>query len=116
MIMNLLARNVHNQELCHQILNSHELPPETLDPNNVANIETQMETLNFVDVKESSVKKDSFKFKMQNIDHIERGVHCTKGKKLALKIYNSFKYKIVELSVGHRNNLEVYQQYIVIKN
>lgn len=80
MIMNLIASNVHNEDLCSKILNSHEVV-DALESSNVPPIENQMESLNFIDNPDikSSERNDSFIFKMQNIEHIERGVHCTKG-------------------------------------
>ncbi|KAG6440984.1 hypothetical protein O3G_MSEX001590 [Manduca sexta] len=83
MIMNILAQNKHDEALCSQILHSHELPEEnTFEGNEVAGIENQMETLHFVETNDATTQQkttNNFKFKMQNMEHIEKGVHCTKG-------------------------------------
>ncbi|PZC75353.1 hypothetical protein B5X24_HaOG206448 [Helicoverpa armigera] len=82
MIMNLIATNVHDQNLCTQILNSHEIPADSpFDSNDVAPLENQLEALDFAGVPETRQDKSDnlFKFKMQDIEQIERGVHCTKG-------------------------------------
>ncbi|XP_049874848.1 nonsense-mediated mRNA decay factor SMG9-like [Pectinophora gossypiella] len=82
MILNLIAQNSHTSELCSEILRSHELPAEiTYESNDIGALESQMENLDFArDVEEKKGKSGSpFKFKMQDIEQIERGVHCTKG-------------------------------------
>lgn len=80
MILNLIANNMHDQNLCSQILSSHEIPTENTFESGGS--ENQLEGLDFIRMPESTdqEKIDSiFKFKMQNIEQIERGVHCTKG-------------------------------------
>lgn len=88
MILNLIANNVHDQNLCTQILNSHEIPIDnTFESSDMPALENQMEALDFAGVPEpkSQERKDSiFKFKMQDIEQIERGVHCTKGNVILL--------------------------------
>ncbi|XP_075976934.1 nonsense-mediated mRNA decay factor SMG9 isoform X1 [Anticarsia gemmatalis] len=83
MILNLIANNVHDQNLCTQILNSHELPSDnTFESNDMPALENQLEALDIAGASEPKVpeKNDGlFKFKMQDIEQIERGVHCTKG-------------------------------------
>lgn len=85
MILNLIANNVHDQNLCTQILNSHEMPADNTFDSNDAGLENQMEALDYAGlpepkVQEKPVQENSiFKFKMQDIEQIERGVHCTKG-------------------------------------
>ncbi|XP_045773885.1 protein SMG9-like [Maniola jurtina] len=82
MVLNLIAENVHNKDLCTKILNSHEVAMEsTFEANNLTPIESQMENLNFAEASESKGQdnRNDFKFKMQDIEEIERGVHCTKG-------------------------------------
>ncbi|XP_013136250.1 PREDICTED: protein SMG9 [Papilio polytes] len=76
MILNLIAQNTPIPDLCSQILNSHEIP-NTTETSDVA-IENQTENVN--PSNESSEPNNSFfKFKMQDIEQIERGAHCTKG-------------------------------------
>lgn len=80
--MNLIAKNVHDQNLCREILNSHEVLNEGVFETNDGE---NQEPLDFVEVPEKlRERNDSFKFKMQDIEQIERGVHCTKGKQLFL--------------------------------
>lgn len=83
MILNLIAQNKPVPDLCQRILNSHELPIDhKLEENNISAIEDQMEGLNFIETADAK-KQDCnniFKFKMQDIEQIERGTHCTKGK------------------------------------
>ncbi|KOB64522.1 Protein SMG9, partial [Operophtera brumata] len=80
MVMNILASNDHDQDFCHRILNSHETPADAFEPHNVA-VENEMAALNFVDAADNKAKEtnNKFLFKMQSIEHIERGVHCTKA-------------------------------------
>lgn len=80
MSLNLIAQNKPLQDICQCILNSHELPIEqNFDEENLP-LEEHVDGLNFVDSPEVRNKGTGFKFKMQDIDQIERGVHCTKGK------------------------------------
>ncbi|CAG9135889.1 unnamed protein product [Plutella xylostella] len=82
MIMNLIAQSKPCEDICQRILNSHELPRESeYEENNVNAIQDQIENMNFVENPESKKHSidDTFKFKMQDIKHIETGVHCTKG-------------------------------------
>lgn len=82
MVLNLIAQNVPINDLCAQILNSHEVVNEpTFEANNPTPIESQMENLSFADVQEKKVQEDRniFKFKMEDLEQIERGFHCTKG-------------------------------------
>ncbi|XP_026731017.1 protein SMG9-like [Trichoplusia ni] len=82
MILNLIATNVHDQNLCNLILNSHDIPADsTFDSNDIAPLEKQMDTLEFADSPEKATEPNEniFKFKMQDIEQIEKGVHCTKG-------------------------------------
>ncbi|KAJ0176162.1 hypothetical protein K1T71_008336 [Dendrolimus kikuchii] len=81
MILNLIAQNKHEKNLCNQILNSHEIPAEPNLEGNNTNLENQLEALNFAGVPEpkENQTENYFKFKIQDIDQIERGVHCTKG-------------------------------------
>ncbi|XP_026330791.1 protein SMG9-like [Hyposmocoma kahamanoa] len=79
MILNLIALNTPTEDLCSQILHSHETSDSQYEMNETA-IDSQMEILEFADIHESKKKVDNiFKFKMQDIEQIERGVHCTKG-------------------------------------
>lgn len=80
MILNLIALNTPTKDLCSQILHSHETSDSQYEINETA-IDSQMEILEFADIHETKKKVDNiFKFKMQDIEQIERGVHCTKGK------------------------------------
>lgn len=85
MILNLIAENKHDQNLTLRILNSSEVPSENnFEGNSIAGIENQMEALDFTEPSMSEGKSaeksnNTFKFKMQDLEHIERGVHCTKG-------------------------------------
>lgn len=83
MIMNLIGANAHDQSVCSQILSSHEMPQEnTFDSSEMGPLENQMESLDFreaPEVKGTEKTDNIFKFKMQDIEQIERGVHCTKG-------------------------------------
>lgn len=81
MILNLIAQNTHTQDLCGHILQSHEIPTDnSYDLNDIATIENQMETLDLGDTAKTQEKAEiDFKFKMQDIEQIERGIHCTKG-------------------------------------
>ncbi|CAH2258921.1 jg12583 [Pararge aegeria aegeria] len=81
MVLNLIAQNVPLNDLSRQILNSHEVSPEpTAEANNLTPVESQMESLNITEAaNKKSQDKNTFKFKMQDIEFIERGVHCTKG-------------------------------------
>lgn len=83
MIMNLIGANAHDQSVCSQILSSHEMPQEnTFDSSEMGPLENQMENLDFretPEVKGTEKTDNIFKFKMQDIEQIERGVHCTKG-------------------------------------
>lgn len=88
MIMNLIAQSKPCEDICQRILNSHELPRESeYEENNVNAIQDQIENMNFVENPESKKHSidDTFKFKMQDIKHIETGVHCTKGKIMKYK-------------------------------
>lgn len=85
MILNLIASNVHDENLCTQILNSHEIATEhVFEGNDVAGLENQLEAINFAEAPEPrpqpAANNGFFKFKMQDIEQIEKGVHCTKGK------------------------------------
>ncbi|CAH0726977.1 unnamed protein product, partial [Brenthis ino] len=80
MILNLIAQNGPVNDLWKQILNSHEVPIDsTYDGNDITAVENQMENLNFDETPETQDPQNKFKFKMQDIEYIERGVHCTKG-------------------------------------
>lgn len=82
MILNLIAQNKHDPNLCTQILNSHELPLDNnVEDSDLANVENQLEALDFVRISEQKqvITDNYFKFKMQDIEQIERGIHCTKG-------------------------------------
>lgn len=85
MILNLIAENKHDQNLTSKILNSYEVPSDnTFESNTIAGIENQMEALEFIEPSTSEGKpggngNSTFKFKMQDLEHIEKGVHCTKG-------------------------------------
>ncbi|CAH2041489.1 unnamed protein product, partial [Iphiclides podalirius] len=81
MIMNLIYQNTVTSDLCSQILHSHEIPSDTLETNDVDSIETKIESLTFtnIDANDPQSNNNFFKFKMQDMEHIERGVHCTKG-------------------------------------
>ncbi|XP_045536869.1 protein SMG9 [Papilio machaon] len=76
MILNLIAQNTPLPDLCTQILNSHEIP-NTSESNDEA-IENQMENLNITNAS-NETNNSFFKFKMQDMEQIERGAHCTKG-------------------------------------
>ncbi|CAG9788061.1 unnamed protein product [Diatraea saccharalis] len=82
MVSNLIALNKHTQNLCSYILHSHELTSETTyDQNDVKSLENQMEAMDFIETSAKINDKSDidFKFKMQDISQIEKGVHCTKG-------------------------------------
>ncbi|CAB3255608.1 unnamed protein product [Arctia plantaginis] len=84
MILNLIANNIHDENLCSQILNSYEIVADNLyEGNEVVGLENQLEALDFAGVPEPkpqpAANNGIFKFKMQDIEQIERGVHCTKG-------------------------------------
>lgn len=59
------------------------MPQEnTFDSSEMGPLENQMESLDFretPEVKGTEKTDNIFKFKMQDIEQIERGVHCTKG-------------------------------------
>ncbi|XP_072931261.1 nonsense-mediated mRNA decay factor SMG9 [Epargyreus clarus] len=78
MILNLIEQSMNVPDLCEKILHSHETQTSAFD---VSTIENQMENLDFSSNSDIKVSKstDNFVFKMQDMDHIERGVHCTKG-------------------------------------
>lgn len=105
MILNLIAQNKHDQSLCNQILNSHEMPSE---PILIENLESQLEVLNFVGVPEKTENQTEnyFKFKMQDIDQIERGVHCTKGNIIFVKVFIVNGYIHLQLSVIFGNTIK----------
>ncbi|XP_047508380.1 nonsense-mediated mRNA decay factor SMG9-like [Pieris napi] len=72
LILNLINQSMPIEDICHTILQSHEMP----DTNEVdESIESHTEKLN-IDKKQ---ERPHFKFKMQDIEQIEKGVHCTKG-------------------------------------
>ncbi|XP_028179127.1 protein SMG9-like isoform X1 [Ostrinia furnacalis] len=79
MIMNLIALNTHTEELCNHILHSHELADSTFVLNDVSAVSNQLEALNFSGMQDKKTSAVDFKFKMQDIEQIERGTHCTKG-------------------------------------
>ena len=80
MILNLIAQNNPIDDLCKQILNSHEVPADsTNDSNDITSVENQMDSLNITETQETQDQQSIFKFKMQDMEYIERGVHCTKG-------------------------------------
>ncbi|CAG4996544.1 unnamed protein product [Parnassius apollo] len=80
MILNLIAQNSAIADVCTQILHSHEVTSNTEETNDISNIENQIENLNIVEATEANDDKNSFfKFKMQDMEQIERGAHCTKG-------------------------------------
>lgn len=100
-ILNLIAENTPTSDLCTQILHSHELPSEIpFEENDMAAPEIQMETLDFVGTTESRQEKTEkkFKFKMQDIEQIERGINCTKGKFFKVKNY-TFLYFTSSMSI-----------------
>lgn len=87
MILNLIGLNTPTNDLCSQLLHSHETTDIQYEMNEVT-IDSQMEALEFGDTPENKKKGDNmFKFKMQDIEQIERGVHCTKGKVPPLVLY-----------------------------
>ncbi|KAJ2951810.1 hypothetical protein O0L34_g13973 [Tuta absoluta] len=77
-ILNLIAQNSNVPDLCDQILRSHEMPEQPYDSGEIG-IENQMENLDLHRPQEEKTKTSIFKFKVQDIEQIERGVHCTKG-------------------------------------
>lgn len=80
MILNLIARNKQHDDICHKILHSHELPANHSTETNELSMENQFENISLTeatDLKEDD--KNPLKFKMQDIECIEKGVHCTKG-------------------------------------
>ncbi|XP_045451849.1 protein SMG9-like [Melitaea cinxia] len=82
MILNLIAQNVPINDLSTQILSSHEIPTDTVfESTEMVHLENQLDSLSFSEVSEekSQLSQTIFKFKMQDIEYIERGVHCTKG-------------------------------------
>lgn len=82
MILNLIAQNVPINDLSTQILSSHEIPTDTaFESTEMVPLENQLDSLSFSEVSEekSQLSQTIFKFKMQDIEYIERGVHCTKG-------------------------------------
>ncbi|CAH0400009.1 unnamed protein product [Chilo suppressalis] len=82
MVLNLISQNKHIRNLCSYILNSHEMSSEnTYDQNDTSSLENQLEALNFVETSEKNYEHADidFKFKMQDIAQIEKGIHCTKG-------------------------------------
>ncbi|KAL0878539.1 hypothetical protein ABMA27_003627 [Loxostege sticticalis] len=79
MILNLIAQNTHSDNLCNHILHSHEILDNTFEMNDVSAIENQLEALDFIGTQEKDSSAIDFKFKMQDIEQIERGTHCTKG-------------------------------------
>ncbi|XP_045499743.1 protein SMG9-like isoform X1 [Colias croceus] len=85
LIMNLINQNKPIDDLCHEILHSHEVPEENQGfESNVNSVENQMENLNFIDndkkeKKENISNTSPFIFNMQNIEQIERGSQCTRG-------------------------------------
>lgn len=97
MILNLIAQNAPTNDLCKQILNSHEVPPadSTNDSNDITSVENKIENLNIVETQETQDVRNIFKFKMQDIEYIERGVHCTKGniKQININPYSTQYYK-----------------------
>ncbi|XP_037873055.1 nonsense-mediated mRNA decay factor SMG9 [Bombyx mori] len=79
-ILNLIAQNKFDQNLCSEILNSHEAPEGVYETNVMANIENQSDNLDLIQPQEPKIDKNTLsKFKIQDIEQIERGVHCTKG-------------------------------------
>ncbi|KAI5646353.1 protein SMG9 [Phthorimaea operculella] len=76
-ILNLVAQNKLPPDLCDQILRSHEMPDQPYDGE--IGIENQMENLDLVRPQEEKGTDSILKFKVQDIEQIERGVHCTKG-------------------------------------
>lgn len=82
MILNLIAHDKPFDDVCSQILKSHEIPSEPATEDDASTLE-QMDNLSIIDDKDSKKYDEStypyFKFKMQDMDEIERGIHCTKG-------------------------------------
>ncbi|XP_068627600.1 nonsense-mediated mRNA decay factor SMG9 isoform X2 [Battus philenor] len=81
MILNLIAQSTPVADICTQIMQSHELPNDVLENSESANIENQMENLSITNTTQGNegTCMEFFKFKMQDIEQIEKGVHCTKG-------------------------------------
>ncbi|XP_047533724.1 nonsense-mediated mRNA decay factor SMG9-like [Vanessa atalanta] len=81
MILNLIAQNEVGSDLCTQILQSHEVSIEPSLESSEIPVENQLESLSFSETPEEKPQdvRNIFKFKMQDIEYIERGVNCTKG-------------------------------------
>ncbi|XP_050343997.1 nonsense-mediated mRNA decay factor SMG9-like [Nymphalis io] len=81
MILNLIAQNEEVSDLCAQILQSHEVSTDTAFESSEIPVENQLENFSFSDIPQDKPLDvhNIFKFKMQDIEYIERGVNCTKG-------------------------------------
>lgn len=91
MIMNLISQDKPIDEICNKILTSHDIPiTNTNEDPDVSTITDQIETVHFVEDNKKigdNISESSFKFKMQDIEEIQHGIHCTKGKR-DIKSYN----------------------------
>ncbi|XP_052742185.1 nonsense-mediated mRNA decay factor SMG9 isoform X2 [Bicyclus anynana] len=80
LVLNLIAQNISINDLHAQILNYTSESESTYESHNLTQIVSQIEELSFADAPEQKTSdKNAFKFKMEDIECIERGVHCTKG-------------------------------------
>ncbi|XP_026752531.2 nonsense-mediated mRNA decay factor SMG9-like [Galleria mellonella] len=80
MILNLIAQSTHSQSAFIQKLHALAASSHDTYQSNIAALEGQMRDLDLAGGQDDAQRSDDcFKFKIQDIEHIERGVHCTKG-------------------------------------
>ncbi|KAM3961968.1 nonsense-mediated mRNA decay factor SMG9 [Aphomia sociella] len=80
MILNLIDQNTHSQSACVHKLHALAVSSPDTYQSNISVLEGQMKDMDLAAGHEEMQKKDEhLKFKMQDIEHIEKGVHCTKG-------------------------------------
>ncbi|KAL4711166.1 hypothetical protein ACJJTC_009537 [Scirpophaga incertulas] len=80
MIMNLITQDTYDHNLCFYILNSHDMDKEGFSESpDIQSIQRELNALDLHDAEKRDHTSVDFKFKMQNIEHIEKGTHCTKG-------------------------------------
>ncbi|VVC94438.1 unnamed protein product [Leptidea sinapis] len=82
LVSNLISQNT-SSDICEKIQKSHKFTDQTTEfISDMSGLESQLESLNVQDpsnIKEDPHTDPVFKFKMQNMEQIERGVHCTRG-------------------------------------
>ncbi|XP_059062121.1 nonsense-mediated mRNA decay factor SMG9 [Achroia grisella] len=78
-ILNLIAQSTQSQNVCIQKFHALAVSNQDTYQSNVTSLEGQVRDLDLSVHNDVQKTDNCFKFKMQDIEHIERGVHCTKG-------------------------------------